>query len=81
MMAGQTRIAFNEAGDDMTRSCNNCAFFVNNSNTPLEHSGYCLFFMLGNIDKKDSQKKIRIANGKEIEIADNCEGYFDVANI
>lgn len=79
-MARQTKIGFHEAGYDMTRSCNNCAFFVNNPNPTLEHSGYCLFFMLGNIDKKESQKKIKITNGKEIEIAENCEGYFNVAN-
>jgi len=79
-MARQTKIGFHEAEDDVTRSCKNCAFFVNNPNPPLEHSGYCLFFMFDNIDKKESQKKIKITNGKEIEIAENCEGYFDVAD-
>jgi hypothetical protein len=65
----------------MTRSCNNCAFFANNPTPPLEHLGYCLFFMLGNIENMDSQKRIKITKGKEIEIAEDCEGYFDVTNI
>jgi hypothetical protein len=34
-----------------------------------------------NIERKDSEERIKITNGKEIEIAENCEGYFDVANI
>ena len=80
-MARQTKIGFNKAEDAMTQSCNNCAFFVTNPNPTLEHSGYCLFFMLGNVDKKESQKKIKITNGKEREIAENCGRYFDVANI
>jgi hypothetical protein len=79
-MARQTKIGFKKAGDDMTPSCNNCAFFVNNPNPPLEHSGYCLFFMFDNIDIKESQNKIKITKGKEIEIAESCEGYLDVAN-
>lgn len=62
----------------MTLSCNNCAFFVNNYAPPLKHSGYCLFFMLIEKGDKDSQKKIKITNGTEIEIAENCGGYFDV---
>jgi hypothetical protein len=37
--------------------------------------------MLGNIENMDSQKRIKITKGKEIEIAEDCEGYFDVTNI
>ena len=65
----------------MTRNCNNCAFFAINTNQPLEHCGYCLFFMLVDINNKDSQQKIKITNGKEIEIAEDCERYFDVAKL
>ncbi len=64
----------------MTQSCNDCAFFAINTHQPLEHSGYCIFFMLVDIKNKDSQKKIKITTGKEIEIAEKCENYFDLAN-
>ena len=69
-----------EGGDSMTRSCNNCALFAVNTNQPLEYSGYCLFFMLEDVNNKDSQKKIKITAGKEIEVAENCENYFDLDN-
>jgi len=62
----------------MTRSCNKCGFFVNIPGPSVKHTGYCLFFKLGNIEKKDSEERIKITNGKEIEVAENCQGYFDV---
>ena len=62
----------------MTRSCNKCGFYVNIPDPYVKHTGYCLFFKLGNVERKDSEEKIEIINGKEIEIAENCEGYFDV---
>ena len=62
----------------MTRSCNKCGFFVNISDPTVNYTEYCLFFKLGNVERKDSEEKIKITNGKEIEIAENCEGYFDV---
>jgi hypothetical protein len=62
----------------MTRSCNKCSFFVNIPDLSVNHTGYCLFFKLGNFERKDSKEKIVITNGKEIEIAENFEGYFDV---
>jgi len=62
----------------MTRSCNKCGFFVNIPDPSVKHTGYCLFLKLGNVENKDYEEKIKITNGKEIEIAENCEGYFDV---
>ena len=79
-MERQTKIGFNETGDAMTRSCNKCGFFVNNPDPSLKHTGYCLFLKSDNIERKDSEERIKITNGKEIEIAENCEGYFDVAD-
>jgi hypothetical protein len=63
----------------MIRSCNKCGFVVNIPDLFIKHTGYCLFFKLGNFERKDSEEKIEIKNGNEIEIAENCEGYFDVA--
>ena len=61
----------------MTRSCNKCGFFVNIPDPSVKHIGYCIFFKLGNIAREDSEERIKITNGKEIEITENCEGYFD----
>ena len=33
---------------------------------------------IGDVERKDSKERIKITNGKEMEIAENCEGYFDV---
>ena len=65
----------------MTRSCNKCGFFVNNPIPSLKNTGYCLFLKSDNIERKDSEERIIITSGKEIENAENCEGYFNVANI
>ena len=62
----------------MIRSCNKCGFFVNISDLSVKHTGYCLYFKLGSVERKDSEEKIKITNGKAIAIAENCEGYFDV---
>ena len=63
----------------MTRGCNKCGVFVNISDLGVKHTGYCLFFKLSDFERRDSEDKIEIKDGKEIEIAENCEGYFDVA--
>lgn len=58
----------------MARSCNKCGFFINIPYPSVTHTDYCLFFKFGNFEIKDSEEKIKLINGKEIEIAENCEG-------
>jgi len=65
---------------NMTRSCKKCGFLVNNPTSSTKDIGYCLFVDPRDIEKKDSEERIIITYGKEIEIAKNCEGYVNTVD-
>jgi len=65
---------------NMTRSCKKCGFFVSSPTSSTKDIGYCLFVDLRDIEKKDSEEKIKITCGKEIEISKNCEGYVNTVD-
>jgi len=64
----------------MARSCKKCGFFVNNSNSPIKHIGYCLFFNPEDIEEKESQRKQKIADGEEKTLASRCKGYINTVD-
>jgi hypothetical protein len=60
----------------MTRSCKTCGFFVSISNSSAKNIGYCFYFDLIDIEKKESLRKQKIIDGEEKYIANGCEGYI-----
>ena len=64
----------------MTRSCKKCGFFVSTPNPSTKDIGYCLFFDLRNIEKKESLRKLKIIDGEEKNIANSCEGYINTVD-
>jgi len=60
----------------MTRSCKKCGFFVSSPNPSTKDTGYCLYFYLRDIEKKESLRKQKIIVGEEKNIANGCEGYI-----
>jgi hypothetical protein len=42
----------------------------------MKDIGYCLYFDLIDIEKKESLRKQKIIDGEEKHIADGCEGYI-----
>ena len=60
----------------MTRSCKTCGFFVSSPHSSMKDIGYCLYFELMDIEKKESLRKQKIIDGEEKYIANGCEGYI-----
>jgi hypothetical protein len=67
-------------GGNMTRSCKKCGFFVSNPALSTKDIGYCLFFKLRNIERKDSGRKLKIIDGEENTVANGCEEYFNTVD-
>ena len=65
---------------NMTRSCKKCGFFVSSPTSSTKDIGYCLFVDPRDIEKMDSEERIKITYGNEIEIAKNCEGYVNTVD-
>ena len=42
----------------------------------MKDIGYCLYFELMDIEKKESLRKQKIIDGEEKYIANDCEGYI-----
>ncbi len=61
----------------MIRSCKKCGFFVSSPASSTKDIGYCLFFDLRDIEKKESRRKLKIIDGEEKAVADGCEGYIN----
>ena len=67
-------------GGNLTRSCKKCGFFVSSPSPSTKDIGYCLFFKLGDIERKDSRRKLKIIDGEEINIANSCEEYINTVD-
>ena len=67
-------------GGNMTRSCKKCGFFVNIPTSFTKDIGYCLFFKVGNIERKDSRRKLKIIDGEENMLANDCEEYINTVD-
>ena len=65
---------------NMTRSCKKCGFFVSNPASSTKDIGYCLFFDLRDIEKKESQRKLKIIEGEEKTIANGYEEYINTVD-
>ena len=64
----------------MTWSCKKCGFFISIPTSSTKDIGYCLFFDLRDIEKKESQRKLKIIEGEEKIIANGCEGYINAVD-
>lgn len=64
----------------MTRSCKKCGFFVSSTISSTKDFGYCLFFKLGDIERKYSRRKLKIIDGEENTIANDCEEYINTVD-
>jgi hypothetical protein len=62
---------------NMIRSCKKCGFFVSSPSPSTKDIGYCLFFKLRNIERKDSRKNLKIIDGEERTLAYGCEEYIN----
>ena len=67
-------------GGNMTRSCKKCGFFVSSPISSTKDIGYCLFFKLGSIERKDSRRKQKIIDGEENKLANDCEEYINTVD-
>jgi len=65
---------------NMTRSCKKCGFFVNIPTSFTKDIGYCLFFKVGNIERKDSRRKLKIIDGEEKTVANGCEEHINTVD-
>ena len=61
----------------MIRSCKKCGFFVSSPSPSTKDIGYCLFFKLRNIEREDSNNKLKIIDGEEKTLASACEEYVN----
>jgi hypothetical protein len=61
----------------MIRSCKKCGFFVSSPSPSTKDIGYCLFFKLRNIEREDSNNKLKIIDGEEKTLASSCEEYVN----
>jgi len=64
----------------MTRSCKKCGFFVSLTTSSTKDIGYCLFFKLGDIERKDFRRKLKIIDGEENTLANGCEEYINTVD-
>ena len=64
----------------MSRSCKKCGFFVSTSISSTKNIGYCLFFKLESIERKDSRRKQKIIDGEENKLANDCEEYINTVD-
>jgi len=64
----------------MTRSCKKCGFFVSSPISSTKDIGYCLFFKLRDIERKDSRRKLEIIGGEENTLANACEEYINIVD-
>lgn len=62
----------------MILSCIKCGFFFRFADSPSKQIGYCLSLKLNDAQKEDSKRNVNISEGEEIEMAENCECYFNV---
>jgi len=76
MVRKRTRIEWG----NMIQSCKKCGFFVSSPASSAKDIGYCLFFDLRDIEKKESQRKLKIIDGEERTIANGCEGYINAVD-
>jgi hypothetical protein len=67
-------------GGNMTRSCKKCGFFVSIPISSTKDISYCLFLKLGSIEKKDFRRKLKIIDGEENTIANDCEEYINTVD-
>jgi hypothetical protein len=65
---------------NMTRSCKKCGFFVSTSISSTKDISYCLFLKLGSIEKKDFRRKLKIIDGEENKLANDCEEYINTVD-
>lgn len=65
----------------MILSCMKCGFFVRFADSPSKQIGYCLSLKLDDAQKEESKRNVDISEGEEIEMAENCESYFNVSDI
>ena len=49
----------------MARSCKKCGFFVSSPTTSTKDIGYCLYFDLKDIEKKESLRKLKLIDGEK----------------
>ena len=66
--------------DGMTRSCKKCGFFVSSPTSSTKDIGYCLFFKFGDIERKDSRRKLKIIDGEKKTVANGCEEYINTVD-
>ena len=64
----------------MARSCKKCGFFISSPNSSTKDIGYCLFFDLRDIEKKEPRRKLKIIYGEEKAVADGCKGYINTVD-
>jgi len=67
-------------GGNMIRSCKKCGFFVSSPISSTKDIGYCLFFKLEDIERKDSRRKLKIIDGEENTLANDCEEYINTVD-
>jgi len=65
---------------NMTRSCKKCGFFVSSPNPSTKDIGYCLFYDLKDIEKKEPRRKLKIIDGEEKNKPNGCKGYINTIN-
>lgn len=65
----------------MILSCMKCGFFVSFADSPSKQIGYCLLLKLDDAQKEQSKRNVNISESEEIEMAENCESYFNVSDI
>ena len=67
-------------GGNMNRICKKCGFFFSSPISSTKDIGYCLFFKLGSVERKDSRRKQKIIDGEENKLANDCEGYINTVD-
>jgi hypothetical protein len=50
---------------NMARSCKKCGFFVSSPTSSTKDIGYCLYFDLKDIEKKESLRKLKLIDGEK----------------
>jgi hypothetical protein len=65
---------------NITRSCKKCGFFVSSPISSTKDIGYCLFFKLESIERKDSRRKLKIIDVEENKSANDCEEYINTVD-
>ena len=65
---------------NMARSCKKCGFFASSPTSSTKDIGYCLYFDLRDIVKKESRRKLKIIDGEAKTVADGCKGYINTVD-